>query len=105
MPKYLILFGLKGETVGQFMESPSDRSAVVAGTGPPAGRRARMLLLHVRAVRRSGHRQPSGLGLGGHDWSGGDRHRRLLPLRDPRAYLDRRDDRHESLSRVVDKVS
>jgi uncharacterized protein with GYD domain len=29
MPKYLILFGLKGETVGRFMENPSDRSEVV----------------------------------------------------------------------------
>lgn len=29
MPKYLILFGLKGETVGRFMENPSDRSAAV----------------------------------------------------------------------------
>ena len=29
MPKYLILFGLKGETVGRFMEKPSDRSQVV----------------------------------------------------------------------------
>jgi uncharacterized protein with GYD domain len=29
MPKFMILFGLKGETVGRFMENPSDRSAVV----------------------------------------------------------------------------
>jgi uncharacterized protein with GYD domain len=30
MPKYLILFGLKGETVGRFMENPSDRSEAVS---------------------------------------------------------------------------
>lgn len=29
MAKYLILFGLKGETVGRFMQNPSDRSEVV----------------------------------------------------------------------------
>ena len=30
MPKYLFLFGLKGETVGRFMDNPSDRSVVVS---------------------------------------------------------------------------
>ena len=29
MAKFLILFGLKGETVGRFIENPSDRSEVV----------------------------------------------------------------------------
>lgn len=29
MAKYLILFGLKGETVGRFMQNPTDRSQVV----------------------------------------------------------------------------
>jgi uncharacterized protein with GYD domain len=29
VPKYLILFGFRGETVGRLMENPSDRSEVV----------------------------------------------------------------------------
>jgi uncharacterized protein with GYD domain len=29
MPKYMILFGLTGETMGRFMQTPSDRSATV----------------------------------------------------------------------------
>jgi uncharacterized protein with GYD domain len=29
MSKYLILFGLTGETIGRFMQNPSDRSAAV----------------------------------------------------------------------------
>ena len=29
MPKYMILFGLTGESVGRFMENPSDRSTAV----------------------------------------------------------------------------
>ncbi len=37
MPKYLILFGFKGETVGQLMENPSDRSEAVRGLADQLG--------------------------------------------------------------------
>lgn len=37
MPKYLVLFGLKGETVARFMQKPSDRVAAVTELAAQVG--------------------------------------------------------------------